>query len=122
MHIFFFQAEDGIRDADVTGVQTCALPIYDLRGGDLELPGSDGTLGQLQIAAAQVVASQPDVIVVGGTVSAIAMSKATTALPVVFLAVGVPVEIGLVASLSRPGGNMNGVTFAPATDTYGKRR
>src|SRR6266498_2067810 len=26
--IFFFQAEDGIRDADVTGVQTCALPIF----------------------------------------------------------------------------------------------
>src|SRR3989442_7120305 len=31
---FFFQAEDGIRDADVTGVQTCALPI--LRMGWLE--------------------------------------------------------------------------------------
>src|SRR5436305_15240694 len=27
---FFFQAEDGIRDADVTGVQTCALPIFRL--------------------------------------------------------------------------------------------
>src|SRR6266699_5049199 len=27
---FVFQAEDGIRDADVTGVQTCALPICDL--------------------------------------------------------------------------------------------
>src|SRR5437667_7210828 len=27
--IFFFQAEDGIRDRDVTGVQTCALPISD---------------------------------------------------------------------------------------------
>src|SRR5436305_7473078 len=26
---FFFQAEDGIRDADVTGVQTCALPILE---------------------------------------------------------------------------------------------
>src|SRR2546430_7467074 len=26
---FFFQAEDGIRDLTVTGVQTCALPIYD---------------------------------------------------------------------------------------------
>src|SRR6266498_4470018 len=26
--VFFFQAEDGIRDADVTGVQTCALPIW----------------------------------------------------------------------------------------------
>src|SRR5438067_10748323 len=28
MHFFFFQAEDGIRDRNVTGVQTCALPIY----------------------------------------------------------------------------------------------
>src|SRR5690606_39439650 len=28
--IFFFQAEDGIRDFHVTGVQTCALPIYEL--------------------------------------------------------------------------------------------
>src|SRR3989442_4205545 len=28
---FFFQAEDGIRDADVTGVQTCALPISQCR-------------------------------------------------------------------------------------------
>src|SRR3989442_15762327 len=27
LYFFFFQAEDGIRDADVTGVQTCALPI-----------------------------------------------------------------------------------------------
>src|SRR5256886_10368522 len=27
-HTFFFQAEDGIRDLTVTGVQTCALPIY----------------------------------------------------------------------------------------------
>src|SRR3989442_2129489 len=31
MCFFFFQAEDGIRDADVTGVQTCALPICDFR-------------------------------------------------------------------------------------------
>src|SRR5690606_40838482 len=28
---FFFQAEDGIRDFHVTGVQTCALPIFDVR-------------------------------------------------------------------------------------------
>ena len=31
MICFFFQAEDGIRDYDVTGVQTCALPIYDVQ-------------------------------------------------------------------------------------------
>src|SRR3989441_11258881 len=30
--VFFFQAEDGIRDKLVTGVQTCALPIFDLLG------------------------------------------------------------------------------------------
>src|SRR5690606_41188847 len=30
---FFFQAEDGIRDFHVTGVQTCALPIWDFAGG-----------------------------------------------------------------------------------------
>src|SRR5436305_4768376 len=35
LFFFFFQAEDGIRDADVTGVQTCALPISaDARSGD----------------------------------------------------------------------------------------
>src|SRR6266852_3111148 len=31
--VFFFQAEDGIRDATVTGVQTCALPIWPLKIG-----------------------------------------------------------------------------------------
>src|SRR5689334_23476628 len=31
--LFFFQAEDGIRDGTVTGVQTCALPIYELPVG-----------------------------------------------------------------------------------------
>ena len=33
---FFFQAEDGIRDYDVTGVQTCALPICGARYFDQE--------------------------------------------------------------------------------------
>src|SRR3989442_1598104 len=32
--VFFVQAEDGIRDADVTGVQTCALPISRREDGD----------------------------------------------------------------------------------------
>src|SRR5256886_13555106 len=33
--LFFFQAEDGIRDLTVTGVQTCALPILIVIGGSL---------------------------------------------------------------------------------------
>src|SRR5436309_5510811 len=37
---FFFQAEDGIRDFHVTGVQTCALPIYAGAGNDTLTGGS----------------------------------------------------------------------------------
>src|SRR5690606_13184787 len=37
--VFFFQAEDGIRDFHVTGVQTCALPIFELLLG-YEWPGN----------------------------------------------------------------------------------
>src|SRR6266481_9046925 len=37
---FFFQAEDGIRDGTVTGVQTCALPIFVAAGdGDVDVVG-----------------------------------------------------------------------------------
>src|SRR5689334_24856139 len=46
---FFFQAEDGIRDGTVTGVQTCALPIYGqvlLAGGD-----QDGTTATVTSSA-----------------------------------------------------------------------
>src|SRR5690348_10267655 len=38
-NFFFFQAEDGIRDGRVTGVQTCALPIWDFTGLLKTLPG-----------------------------------------------------------------------------------
>src|SRR3712207_2010525 len=38
---FFFQAEDGIRDIGVTGVQTCALPISYVFGGAIQTPGYD---------------------------------------------------------------------------------
>src|SRR5256885_7323803 len=44
MFFFFFQAEDGIRDYKVTGVQTCALPIsytaVDVTDGNLPVPGN----------------------------------------------------------------------------------
>src|SRR5688500_19552265 len=48
---FFFQAEDGIRDYKVTGVQTCALPIWPTggrdgeRGRDARLPVPQGQAG-----------------------------------------------------------------------------
>src|SRR2546430_3909840 len=42
--VFFFQAEDGIRDLTVTGVQTCALPISD-GGGDCGVDGAAAIAG-----------------------------------------------------------------------------
>src|SRR5467141_5449189 len=53
MFFFFFQAEDGIRDSSVTGVQTCALPIFTavewLHGFDPDAARQDihGLLGQM---------------------------------------------------------------------------
>src|SRR2546422_10623607 len=51
LFFFFFQAEDGIRDVAVTGVQTCALPIYPLQLSRGLLPESSGvttaTLGRV---------------------------------------------------------------------------
>src|SRR3712207_7785458 len=46
MLCFFFQAEDGIRDIGVTGVQTCALPIS-IEIVDTHLPGNAAVDGQL---------------------------------------------------------------------------
>jgi putative ABC transport system substrate-binding protein len=51
----------------------------------------------------------------------VAAKQVTTTLPTVFLSVGDPVRIGLVSSLAHPGGNMTGVTFEAAAETYGKR-
>ena len=57
----------------------------------------------------------------GGTLGAVTAKKIDTVLPTVFLSVGDPVRIGLVSSLAHPGGNMTGVTFEAAAETYGKR-
>src|SRR5205807_6584493 len=47
---FFFQAEDGIRDYKVTGVQTCALPIYTCLYGTKRLTGLVGDFALAQPA------------------------------------------------------------------------
>jgi putative ABC transport system substrate-binding protein len=64
---------------------------------------------------------QIDLLVVWGTVGAVAAKKVASGMPTVFVSVGAPVEIGLVQSLAHPGGNMTGITFEAATGTYGKR-
>jgi putative ABC transport system substrate-binding protein len=62
-----------------------------------------------------------DLLVVAGTIGGIAAKNVGIAIPTVFVNVGDPVRIGLVDSLAHPGGNMTGITFEAAIDTYGKR-
>jgi putative ABC transport system substrate-binding protein len=72
----------------------------------------------------QVVAGllrDTDLLVTWTTLGGLVAKKLAGSLPVVFMGVGAPVDIGLVASLAHPGGNMTGVTFEAATETYGKR-
>src|SRR2546430_9127473 len=46
---FFFQAEDGIRDLTVTGVQTCALPISQVHRMEMQLDARGGALLQAKL-------------------------------------------------------------------------
>jgi putative ABC transport system substrate-binding protein len=70
----------------------------------------DGRLERLPEMAAALVGLRCDAIVVRGTPPALAIKKATSAIPIVMSAVAEPVETGLVESLLRPGGNVTGLT------------
>ncbi|MFN8635401.1 MAG: ABC transporter substrate-binding protein [Chloroflexota bacterium] len=65
--------------------------------------------------AAELVALRPDVLVASGARSAVALAQAATtggtgSIPVAFVNVGAPVELGLVQSVARPGQNVTGLS------------
>jgi putative ABC transport system substrate-binding protein len=62
-----------------------------------------------------------DLLVVWGTISGVMAKKLAKSLPVVFMSVSFPVELGMVASLPHPGGNMTGITFEADHETNAKR-
>ena len=76
----------------------------------IDYRSADGRLERLPALAAELVGLKCDVIVTRGTPPALAAKNAAGAIPIVMAAIGEPVETGLVESLSRPGGNVTGLT------------
>ena len=68
------------------------------------------TPDRVPMLVAELMALTPDLLVASGPQAAVALKSATTTIPIMFVAVADPVGIGLVQSLSRPGGNMTGLT------------
>ena len=69
---------------------------------------------RLPALAAELVALSPDLLIAVGPQTAVALKSATATIPIVFVAVADPVGIGLVQSLSHPGGNITGLaTLVP---------
>jgi len=84
----------------------------------IEYRWAEGNLSRLPELANDLVQQKVNVILAGGTPVVEAVKRATSAIPIVAAAVSDLAELGLVASLARPGGNLTGfVVSAPETAT-----
>jgi putative ABC transport system substrate-binding protein len=81
---------------------------------------AEGKLDQLRDLAGELVGLKVDVIVVGGSTATRAAKNVSKLIPIVMAHGSDPVELGFVASLARPGGNITGLTHL-APELGGKR-
>ena len=81
---------------------------------------ADGHFGRLPALAADLVADPVAAIIALAPPAAVAAKAATATIPIIFATGADPVELGLVSSLNRPGGNITGVTFF--INTLGAKR
>jgi ABC-type uncharacterized transport system substrate-binding protein len=77
----------------------------------IEYRSGEGKLERLPALATELVGLNVDIIVTLATPGALAAKQATNTIPIVVAAMADPARDGLVASLSRPGGNVTGATF-----------
>src|SRR4030095_6231922 len=87
----------------------------------LEFRYSAGQPEALYPLAAELVSLGVDVLVAWSPAGAVAAKQAARRIPVIFLGAGDPVGFGLVSDLAHPGGNVTGVSFDAAVETYAKR-
>jgi putative ABC transport system substrate-binding protein len=111
-----------IWSANVTAFQNRLreLDWIDGRNVSIEYRWAQGREDRYAEFASEFVQRKVDIIVTAGTTAVIALKKATSAIPIVFAAAGDPVRTGLVSSLSRPGGNVTGLSNLQ-TDLGGRR-
>ena len=86
----------------------------------LELRSAEGKPDRFPALAAELVALKADVIVAGATPTVLVLKQATRTIPIVFPIHTDPVGAGIVATLSRPGGNATGLSYF-SQDLTGKR-
>jgi ABC-type uncharacterized transport system substrate-binding protein len=99
---YFVQAfRQGLGELGYVEGRNIAIEYRSTEPGDYE---------QYRLLAAELVGLRVDVLVTSITSAALAAKKATTTIPIVMVNVDDPVESGLVASLSRPGGNVTGLS------------